>query len=44
MKKNMDIQKMKECKRKAIKKYFCSKKFMKWNIYFGLLVLATLKC
>ena len=35
---------MKECKRNVIKEYFFSRKFEKWKIYFGPLVLAALKC
>ena len=34
---------MKECKRNAINKYFFSRKFKKWNIYFRPLVLAGLE-
>ena len=34
---------MKVCNRNAINK-FISRKFKKWNIYFGALVLTALKC
>ena len=42
IKKNVDIHKMKECKRNAINNYFLIE-FKKWKIYFGPLVLAALK-
>ena len=42
--KSVDILKIKECKRNVIKKFFFSRKFEKWKIYLGPLVLAVLKC
>ena len=41
---NVDIHKMKECKKNAINKYFFSRKFKAWKIQFGPLLLAALKC
>ena len=44
IKENVNIHKMKECKRNAIDIYFFSRKFKTWKIHFGPLVLAALKC
>ena len=44
IKKNMDIHKMKECKRNAISKYLFSRNSSSGRFYFGPLVSAALKC
>ena len=42
IKKNRDIHKMKESKKKRYQHF--SRKFKKWKIYFWPLVLAAMKC
>ena len=44
VKKNVNIHKMKECKRTLSTNNFFVEKINKWNLYYGPLVLAALKC